>query len=78
MDELQNFCHNETALETFYSEVLNKPAVPGRRTPYLEGTIPAVDLPPSLSLGEGSSALVERGPQEAAVDGQSFGQIALG
>ena len=53
MDELQNFCHNESALETLYSEILNKPAVPGQRTPYLEGTIPAVGLPPSLSLGEG-------------------------
>jgi len=53
MDELQNFCHDETALETLYSEILNKPAVPGQRTPYLEGTIPAVGLPPSLSLGEG-------------------------
>jgi len=60
-DELEKFCHDEAALETFYSEILNKPAVPGRRTPYLEGAIPAVGLPPSLSLGEGSPALAGNG-----------------
>lgn len=56
MDELQDFCHNETALNAFYKEILDKPTVPGRRTPYLEGTIPAAGLPPILSLGEESSA----------------------
>lgn len=78
MDELQNFCHDETTLKTFYSEILNKSAVPGRRTPYLEDTIPAVGLPPSLSLGEGSPPLVGNRSYDAAVDSQSLGQTAFG
>lgn len=78
MDELQNFCHNGTALETFYIEILNESAMPGRRTPYLEGTIPTVGLPPSLSLGEGSPGFVGNRSYEAAVDNQSLGQLAPG
>ena len=52
----EEFCHNETALDAFYDDTLNKAPIPGRRTPYLESAIPSIGLPPNLSLQEGSPA----------------------
>lgn len=54
--EFEAFCRDETALDTFYKEALNKSPLPGRRTPYLESTIPTLGLPPILSLRDGSPA----------------------
>ena len=54
--EFEEFCHNESALDAFYEDTLNKAPIPGRRTPYLESAIPSIGLPPHLSLREGSPA----------------------
>ncbi|KAL8832228.1 MAG: hypothetical protein Q9191_000398 [Dirinaria sp. TL-2023a] len=49
-DDLEVFCSNEATLDAFYSDVLNKLPQPGRRTPFLESTIPSIGLPPNFSL----------------------------
>lgn len=54
--ELESFCHNATALSTFYDETLHKPVVPRRHTPYTEGNIPTLGLPPNVVLRNRMSA----------------------
>ena len=55
-DDLEVFCSNETMLDTFYSDALNKLPQVGRRTPFLESTIPSMGLPPNFSLGDEKTA----------------------
>lgn len=52
--ELETFCRDADGLTQFYSELLRKSASPGPNTPFMESSIPALGLPPSLSLKEGS------------------------
>ena len=54
--ELESFCQDATALRTFYNETLHKPMVPRRHTPYTEGNIPTLGLPPNLVLRNRKSA----------------------
>ncbi|KAL8793685.1 MAG: hypothetical protein Q9195_003734 [Heterodermia aff. obscurata] len=54
--ELESFCQDTVALDTFYNEAMYKIAVPGRHTPRTENNIPALGLPPSASLRDRSPA----------------------
>ena len=76
-NELESFCRDETALDAFYNDVLNKPPLAGRRTPYLESTIPTLGLPPSLSLRDGSPASGGSGSNTKAVENGSPGLTGL-
>lgn len=48
--ELESFCQDIVALDTFYNEAMSKITVPGRHTPRVESSIPTLGLPPSFSL----------------------------
>lgn len=52
-NEFESFCQNAEALDQFYTEVLSKSSSTGPNTPYMGGSIPALGLPPSLSLEAG-------------------------
>ena len=52
--ELESFCHDTVALDTFYNEAMSKITVPGRHTPRMESSIPTLGLPPSFSLRDKS------------------------
>ena len=67
--ELESFCHDATALSTFYNETLHKPMVLRRHTPYTEGNIPILGLPPNLVLrNRGSTSRIGRST-DSAVEG---------
>ena len=55
--EFEAFCHDRTALEQFYNSVLSKASPSGPNTPFMEGSIPTLGLPPSIALPEGASAI---------------------
>lgn len=55
--EFEAFCHDRTALEQFYSNVLSKASPSGPNTPFMEGSIPTLGLPPRIELPDGPSAL---------------------
>ena len=50
------FCHDASALSSFYDDVLSSALSPTPNTPFVEANIPALGLPPSLTLDEGSLA----------------------
>lgn len=52
--DFEAFCQDASGLSHFYSEVLKKSSSPSPNTPFMESSIPALGLPPSLSLKEGS------------------------
>lgn len=54
--ELESFCQDTVALDAFYNEAMSKITVPGRHTPRMESSIPAMGLPPSFSLRDKSPA----------------------
>lgn len=59
--QFQAFCADAAGLEVFYNDVLNKVSTPATSTPRLgtpmmESNIPALGLPPSLTLRERSPA----------------------
>ena len=54
--ELELFCQDTDALDTFYNEAMSKITVPGRHTPRMESIIPTFGLPPSFSLRDTSPA----------------------
>ena len=53
-NELESFCQDTIALDTFYGEAMSKITIPGRHTPRMESSIPALGLPPSFSLRDKS------------------------
>ena len=52
--DFEAFCQDAVGLSQFYNEVLKKSSTPSPNTPFMESSIPALILPPSLSLKEGS------------------------
>lgn len=52
--ELEAFCHNKETLKKFHEEVLSTVMSPGSGSPYLDHSIPALGLPPSLNFRESS------------------------
>ena len=79
-DEFEIFCHDSSTLGKFYDEVLSRTMSPAPNTPFMEASIPALGLPPSLTLNEGS-----RTPENSAekckpsVSGSPrFGAVDLG
>lgn len=52
--EFEAFCQDAGALDHFYGQVLSKSSSPGPNTPFMEGSIPTLGLPPSLALPAGS------------------------
>ena len=54
--ELEAFCQNIKALETFYEEVLQKKAASGPATPLMEGSASGLAAPPAFSLRDTSPA----------------------
>ncbi|MCJ1477617.1 vacuolar membrane-associated protein iml1 [Lambiella insularis] len=52
--ELEAFCKDAAALESFYEEVLQKRAVSGPATPVMESSISALGPPPTFSLRDPS------------------------
>ena len=57
--DFEAFCHDSSALRKFYDDILTRNLSPAPNTPYMEASIPALGLPPSLTLKEGS--LVPKG-----------------
>ncbi|SLM34016.1 Winged helix-turn-helix DNA-binding domain [Lasallia pustulata] len=55
-NELEAFCHNSDTLKKFYEDVLSTAMSPASASPYMDGSIPILGLPPSLSLREMSSS----------------------
>ena len=55
--DFESFCANVGALERFYDDVLTRSSSPNPNTPFLDTTIPAIGLPPSLSIQGVSSSL---------------------
>ena len=55
-NELEAFCHNSDTLKKFYEDVLSASMSPASASPYMDGSIPTLGLPPSLSLREMSSS----------------------
>lgn len=51
--DFEAYCQDATGLDHFYSEVLSKASSPGPNTPFMESSISALSLPPSLLLKEG-------------------------
>ncbi len=52
--DFETFCHDASALSIFYEDVLSRTLSPAPNTPFMEASIPALGLPPSLTLKEGS------------------------
>ena len=52
--DFEAFCHDTSALSMFYDDVLSRTLSPAPNTPFMEASIPALGLPPSLMLNEGS------------------------
>lgn len=50
--ELEAFCHNRETLKKFHEDVLSTMMSPGSASPYLDHSIPALGLPPSLNFRE--------------------------
>ena len=67
--ELESFCHDATALNTFYNEMLHKPMVPRRHPPHNEGNIPTLGLPPNLVLRNKMSSSNIGRPMDNTVEG---------
>lgn len=70
--EFESFCRDPVALAAFYEEALSKSLSPGMNTPLLDSSIPALGLPPSLTLKELPSAPSTGGPR-AKVAGNGNG-----
>ena len=80
-DELEAFCQNAETLKKFYDDVLSTAMSPASNSPFMESSIPALGLPPSLNLRELSlspspasqkpwkdSGVTEHSPLARAVD----------
>ena len=52
--EFEAFCRDSSALAKFYNDVLGKALSPAPNTPFMEASIPAFGLPPSMALKETS------------------------
>lgn len=48
--DLEAFCQDVRALETFYDEVLEKSTASGPATPFMQGSVPALANPPTMQL----------------------------
>jgi len=78
--DFEAFCHDSAALSRFYDEVLSKTLSPAPNTPFMEASIPALGLPPSLTLKEGlpaSRSSVKKG-EPAGNGSPRSGAVGLG
>ncbi len=79
-DEFEAFCRDSSALSKFYDDALSTTMYPAPNTPSMEASIPALGLPPSLTMNEGSWT-----PESSAKKGKPsvsgsprFGAVGLG
>lgn len=69
--DFEAFCHDSSALNGFYDDVLSRTLSPAPNTPFMEASIPALGLPPSLTLREGLPA-----SKSSAKKGEPAGNVS--
>ena len=52
--DFESFCHDPSVLGKFYNDILSKASSPAPNIPFMEASIPALGLPPSMMLNEAS------------------------
>ena len=61
LEEFEAFCQDKVALNQFYDQIRSQGLSTGGSSPIWEGDIPALGLPPSLTLEEASPSLSPKG-----------------